>query len=110
MDAATAVALEASIEKWKRNAEGEDISRALIFSSDCPLCHLYLLASDDLNKCDGCPVFIATGIPQCGGSPWTKAFVALVANDLPAFRFFAQAEVEFLESLRETSADQKEIV
>lgn len=41
MDAKTAAAIEASIEKWQRNADVTSIEDASISGGDCPLCLIF---------------------------------------------------------------------
>jgi hypothetical protein len=87
-------ALVASVEKWKRNAEGL-ASQATIFSKDCPLCVIFL---ESKGSCRGCPVEQA-GFDGCLNSPWKQAFIAWKLNDDEAWPAAARAEVEFLVSL-----------
>lgn len=102
-------ALEASILHWQDNVKAETPDKVQILADQCALCELYL--SGD---CEDCPVADA-GMPGCHESPYTAARDAytswkysttpinspawLAARD--EFRKAAQAEVDFLISLRE---------
>ena len=101
MDAKTREALEASIEKWKRNAAEVNVFKTSISNKDCALCSLFY--DDD---CQGCPVSEKSGRKFCGNTPYLEASAARgiwfceTQNDGPAFRTAALEEVAFLESLR----------
>lgn len=109
MDTETRKALEASIAKWRQNAEAKTPRDYKTGPSVCPLCNLFW----DLD-CIGCPVKDHTGKPYCDDSPYNKAEKArdkwnLAMDELPDdevaaladhARKAAAAEVEFLESLR----------
>lgn len=101
-------ALEASIEKWKDNAQVQFKAQAKIFADSCPLCDLFN-NSDDLDAdipeeeyCNGCPVKARTDLYECQGTPWEKVRDAYHDNlvSTQEFRDLAQLEVDFLESLR----------
>lgn len=111
MDAKTAEALEASIAKWKRNAEEEDPTKVRIGSLQCPLCLLYCVGQNWKSACFGCPVADKAGVRGCAATPYDRADLALdewLVTREPAtksaFRAAALAEVAFLESLREPVA------
>lgn len=104
-------ALEASILQWQENVKAERSCDVLIGEKDCAICaEFYSL------ECEGCPVYLRTGEGFCVGSPYGAAYTAwiswkytnpnsdgdtlLAARD--EFRKAAQAEVDFLISLRET--------
>lgn len=114
MPARTLKALKASIEKWRKNENGDFQG---VFSDSCPLCKLFH-DGDNLNvqpdkNCHGCPVFEQTYRPECAGTPWYRARDAYweeedrtIMNDGAQFRpqskrFLeaAKREREFLESL-----------
>ena len=96
MAAQTLKALKGSIRKWERivTGEGYDAGR-----DNCPLCKVFLKKP----RCGGCPVAIATGKPNCEGSPYWK-FVDLDKDESGLAcsteqRKVALAELRFLESL-----------
>ncbi len=104
-------ALEASIKHWRENVKAETPDDVLTGCENCALCaEFYSL------DCKGCPVYLRTGGIVCRGSPYDAAYVALRGewihvnpDDKPAwlaardkFRKAAQADVDFLISLRET--------
>lgn len=106
-----AEALEASILLWQENVKAERSCDVLIGEKDCALCaEFYSL------ECEGCPVYLRTGEGFCVGSPYGAAYTAWIswkytnpsscANTWRAardeFHRRAQAEVDFLISLRET--------
>jgi hypothetical protein len=99
-------ALELSIEKWKKNTKVQRKSQARIKAESCPLCAMFANTNDEdtlLDElCNGCPVKARTGIYGCQGTPWEKArdqYHDKLAS-VQDFHKAAQAEVEFLESLR----------
>jgi len=105
MDPETRAALEASIQHWRENAAAERPEDASVGADSCALCKIFVLATD--SWCEGCPVMLHTGMNECGGTPYRKAFAAL--NDWrkhgdedyrDAFHAAAREEVAFLESLR----------
>lgn len=109
MDKRTADALEASSKHWEENVAAETPEGAKIFAENCALCALFNSNTQDEDACLGCPVMDVTGRSECGGSPWSNAFRAhtvwtrdphssIAQSD---FRAFAQAELDFLISLRE---------
>jgi len=95
-------ALEKSIAHWERNAAAQTIENIKLGTDHCALCHAYLN-----NDCQGCPVNARTGQMYCVGSPYNAATMAserLEDNPTPetweAYRRAAQAELDFLKSLR----------
>ena len=102
MNKETADALEASIEKWKRNEERWALDSATYSRRACPLCVMFVNAT---GTCLGCPVTEATGFPSCAGTPYGDASDALHDGDVLAFKRHARREREFLESLRESDDD-----
>jgi len=105
-------ALEASILHWQENVKAETPDDVQVGADECALCELYYYDAD----CEGCPV-ADKGDPGCVGSPYMVARDALYIwascltdpDDKTAwlaardeFRKAAQAEVDFLISLRET--------
>jgi|JI10StandDraft_1071094.scaffolds.fasta_scaffold233918_4 hypothetical protein len=101
MNKVTKAALEASIEKWKRNSIAEAPEKYLTGFRDCPLCDLFWDAD-----CIGCPVFKRTGETGCYGTPYTTAEKARRPENWDfdggaLARKTALDEVVFLESLRE---------
>ena len=104
MNAEMRAALEASIEKWERNVAAEMPSAIKIKWDACPLCVLVFSAKGQGN-CTGCPVVERTVQDDCKGSPYYDASRALGAwnsdpNSRSEWQRAAQAEVDFLKSLR----------
>jgi len=104
MDAKTLEALQASIEKWERNAVAETPDEYRTGSDNCPLCNLFIE-----DRCAGCPVKARSGSGYCLRTPY------MVAHDAKIFwhtgtgtarqaRKAARAEVAFLKSLLPTDA------
>ena len=91
-----AAALEASIEKWKKNATVADLEDARMNVGDCPLCALFY--SDG---CEGCPVFSRTNCGECRATPYEDASKWGRRGRLEQFQDAARQEVAFLESLRD---------
>lgn len=107
-------ALEASILHWQENVKAETPGEVRLGVSDCALCDLYSPPCAD--ECKGCPVSEKAGDVCCRKTPYSAAYTAwiswkytnpnsdgdtlLAARD--EFRKAAQAEVDFLISLRET--------
>ncbi|MGL5422678.1 MAG: hypothetical protein ACRDAJ_06860 [Serratia fonticola] len=104
-----AKALEKSIAHWKQNlecVEAETFAGFALSGADCALCETYRKNS----TCGQCPVALKTGRENCCSTPWEEVFVAAyTAKHQPGKKDFApviaavRAELEFLESLRETS-------
>lgn len=100
-----AAALEASIEKWERNARVDHPDDVKLGLTTCPLCRLFW--GDD---CESCPIAAHTGQIFCEDTPYERADIAAGRwEDCPdsealreAFREAAEEEVAFLKSLRET--------
>lgn len=100
-----AAALEASIEKWERNARADHPDEVELGPKTCPLCQLFW--EDD---CVDCPVAASTRLQFCEDTPyeWCEDSAERWENypdskDLrEAFREAAEEEVAFLKSLRET--------
>jgi len=104
-------ALEASILHWQENVKAETWGEVRMWFDDCALCKMF-----EHFNCGGCPVYLRTGGSFCIGSPYGAAYTAWIswkytnpsscANTWLAardeFRQCAQAEVDFLISLRET--------
>lgn len=107
MDAKTREALEGSIAKWQAILAGTGTDR---MSTNCPLCQLFYDEFDEeynsdyrtLN-CSGCPVRGHTKQTDCAGTPyeaWVKAGGRGKTADTPELKDLAQAELDFLVSLR----------
>jgi len=91
----TLEALKASIAKWERNAEIDDLERANLGPSSCPLCVLFYRGD-----CHGCPVFnFDIDHHRCGFTPYDAAESAYSAGHIAGFHLAARAEVAFLKSL-----------
>ena len=106
-----AEALEASILHWQENLEAELPGAVRIGVENCALCSIYY--DED---CEGCPVSERTTSKVCQSTPYGDALNALTGWEYTnprscgntwraardEFRRCAQAEVDFLISLRET--------
>lgn len=103
-------ALEDSILHWQENAKAETPGEALTGAENCALCSIYY--DED---CKGCPVSERTTSKMCRSTPYGDALNALTGWEYTnprscgntwraardAFHKAAQAEVDFLISLRE---------
>lgn len=96
MNAETLTALQDSIEHWRRMANGDTSKGDKPFSTQCALCQLFIRTG-----CTNCPVAEYTKQRLCKGSPYSGADHAFGVFGVtsPQFRAYAQAELEFLESL-----------
>jgi hypothetical protein len=96
MDAKIAEALEGSIEKWRKIVEGSGVDYGII---NCPLCTVFFDAA-----CRNCPVATRSERIYCGGTPYSD-WNDCVGDDsratTPELKALAQAELDFLISLRE---------
>jgi hypothetical protein len=107
-----AEALEGSIKKWRAIVDGTGKDGG---ATNCPLCQLF--EPNGENACHGCPVEEATGLAGCRGTPYeewsdyepdegghTGAILDKYAGGYyaapPEARRLAQAELDFLVSLR----------
>jgi hypothetical protein len=105
MDAKTLEALQASIEKWERNAVAERSSEYATHWTQCPLCLLFnhdVVPNDQ--RCRKCPVYERTGQRFCEDSPYEDAVTArnnwrYGEGTKIAAHEATRAEVVFLESL-----------
>lgn len=98
-------ALEASIAHWQRNLAAEKPSDVRLGVRNCALCDVFYS-----NLCKGCPVAAKTGQVWCSGSPyegasgahdlWEDADPDTEDDAKLAWRAAAQAELDFLISLR----------
>ncbi len=74
-------------------------------STTCGLCHSN--ADDDqVLHCTDCIVCQATNLPGCRGTPYSKWSVSRNGG-IPMTLDEAEAEIEFLESLRPSAADEE---
>lgn len=109
MDERTREALEASIRHWEENVKAARPGGASCAASECSLCGLFFLPDDDSKTCKGCPIFKHTGGIRCSDTPYVLAALGLEEwRELPSngpaaerFHVAAQAEVDFLKSLRD---------
>lgn len=87
-------ALELSIARWERIAEGKES----MDEGECALCEVF-----PSPLCEGCPVQEHTRQPQCHKTPYYDAryLLRMVGPGSGEFRGAALAEVEFLKSLRQ---------
>lgn len=99
-------ALEASITEWEKKLTQDDPDKVRLGSDFCPLCKAF-------STCAGCPVAIAAEATGCRRTPYHDAEDALIiwsvaescmaesrAEARAAWRAAAQAEIDFLKSLR----------
>lgn len=103
-------ALEESIQKWDAIVyhDGTDVA-----CGNCALCQLdksRVLADEELGDCISCVVYKATGYEQCGQTPYISWAIHHRDKHRSAWpscvkcgtcRELAEAELEFLKSLRE---------
>lgn len=99
MDDRTLKALIASRDKWLRNAEAETPDEYLIGPSNCALCVEFWR-----DNCDGCPVYVSTGLRYCAGTPYGAAENAHAnwiygEGTKAAAQAAAREEAAFLDSL-----------
>ena len=95
-------ALEASIEKWERNASvatAAQLSNVALNGLNCPLCVACGMTEDRQSECSKCPVMQHTGEYWCDKTPYYACLDAKRSSDLNSFRHHAQLEVDFLKSL-----------
>lgn len=99
-------ALEASIEKWERNASAAHWADVKLQAADCPLCQLFHpeFTAFMNGECSGCPVKDETGEPFCRSTPYGEASRLKIGwhggkTTAEQFHKAAQAEVDFLRSL-----------
>ena len=112
MDAKTLKALKASIRKWEKNAKAETLDEFKTGPSECPLCLEFnsIFRGSSFAHCIGCPVFNATGMTSCMGTPYGEAEEAAeewgddILGAPAAARAAARAEVDFLKGLLPGSA------
>lgn len=99
MDERTRVALEGSIKKWEEIVAGTGVDLGY---NNCPLCAEFLKKNNvNEENCVGCPVRERTGKTYCSDTPYDDW------SDTPyddwsecRARKYAQAELDFLKSLR----------
>jgi hypothetical protein len=124
MDARTAEALEKSILHWQENVNAKSFDAISIGGDSCALCTMFRKPEPgqrqtrEQEMCIGCPVAEWTGLDSCFGTPyesagheWQRLDSLDDSNaDLTIFRAAAQAELDFLVSLRDpVDATQQEI-
>jgi hypothetical protein len=103
-------ALEASIEKWRKNSEATAWSQVSVGPDDCPLCLVYNKSlTESHGTCEGCPVMKKTGKPFCHDTPyvvvangWRMAKKYSRLTDVE--RGLIMAELAFLEGLWTTGS------
>jgi len=86
-----ALLLQSIFEKWNPIAMGCHGEGGIY---DCPLCEIYY----NNGSCDGCPISVSTGVPQCGETPYKEFHSALISGGPPLFDSM-EAEVKFLVNL-----------
>ena len=100
-------ALEHSIVKyewllrWAKRHMGDSMPTAS--GNSCSLCYMFVERQNNvLSLCVGCPVSVATGFPDCEGSPWEILENNYFGKPITESTLHAiAAEIEFLKSLRE---------
>lgn len=106
MEQAVKDALEGSIKKWEAIVDGTGYDDGV---DNCPLCKLFYRLGR-LNQCAGCPVSRRTGASLCKNTPYGSFAIicekgATIHSLGPVNKIAAiaaaQAELEFLKSLRE---------
>jgi len=98
MDARTAEALEKSIKHWETVVE--DPKGTLVGWRDCALCQLFNTDSPPAVNCKGCPVADKVGAISCRNTPYENFRWNMTVEN-------AQAELDFLISLREAKKSKK---
>ena len=105
----TEEALEESIKHWEDNKKNPATSS--IESDNCALCKKFVFNRPfkDAAICKGCPVAERTKVTQCKKTPYYDARMTWgIMKNIPseeniaAFKVAAQAEIDFLKSLRTT--------
>lgn len=99
MDAETLEALKGSIAKWEAIVAGTGVDKG---PDNCPLCQRFWRASN----CIGCPVFEATGLINCGGTPYEDYERAYDDDDREARDVAAREELDFLKSLLPSDSNE----
>ena len=103
MNARTLKALKASIEHWKRHANGTAKFTEQVYAPDCALCEMFLVSDcNDENRCHGCPIMERTGKAMCADTPWLKAelrYWRSPKGKSAQFKAAAKEMVKFLKSL-----------
>lgn len=96
-----AAALEASIRHWEENMQVADLDDAKLGHEHCALCLMFFSQG-----CHGCPVRDHTGATYCRDTPYQEASDLAEYGPLEDFIAAAEAELEFLKSLREENGDE----
>jgi len=103
MNKKTLIALNASIEKWEKRANGDHSQSPGMHN--CPLCRLFHEnfkdEEDDKESCQGCPVYERTGYSYCEETPYTAYYFHRTNAN-------AHAELDFLKSLLPVKEEKKE--
>lgn len=115
MDADTLRALEESITHWEKNVVASSPYEVTLGGASCALCHKFVYnVTESIPACSGCPVYEHTGFSSCRNSPYLDVFRAYQNwlyseteeehNILRTeYQAAAQAELDFLRSLRPTT-------
>ena len=105
MNKKTAKALEESIAHWERMRDDLDCEE-LPGESDCPLCSLFYDGVEE--DCSECPIGKSANVHSCRNTPYAEARDAFykldddnIGETLTVWRYAANKEIAFLESLRE---------
>lgn len=107
----TLEALDKSIEKWERIADGGSDS---IGSNNCALCKKF--CHGKIHICQGCPVMEFSGESSCRRTPWVDVYELEFRNPQgshrrgPAFLDAARRELTFLRSIRPTEPSMEQLV
>lgn len=110
MNTTQRTALERSITHWEQNVRAETPDHVSHDANNCALCQMYRS-----NDCTDCPVSNKTKQMSCRGTPYADACRAYTKwqyhpSDKLAeakYRIAAQAEVDFLKSLRTEPSPQE---
>lgn len=110
MNTTQRTALERSITHWEQNVRAETPDHVSHDANNCALCQMYRS-----NDCTDCPVSNKTKQTSCRGTPYANACKAYTKwqyhpSDKLAeakYRIAAQAEVDFLKSLRADPTPQE---
>ena len=98
MDARTAKALEKSIKHWETVVKNPEVT--LVRRSRCALCQLFNTDRPPAVNCKGCPVADRVGDIYCRDTPLKNFLWGTTVEN-------AQAELDFLISLREAKKSKK---
>jgi hypothetical protein len=115
MDSETLAALDGSIRKWEAIVAGTGIDDGC---DNCPLCKVFYYFSHHKGRtyCDGCPIYLDTGITGCERTPydawceeWGLNTILGHNGEINIFaQELAQDMLDYLRSLRPTEQEAPE--